>query len=159
MRTALDTNILSALWSREPHAAALSARLAHCKHEGALLIAPIVYAELLAHPNASESFLNDFLANTGIRVDYHLDEAVWTEAGQRFARYAHRRRQTMQEGPRRLLADFIIGAHALLHADRLMTLDPSRFQQDFPDLRLDSDSTPLDLPVNPPNRPQTRNPQ
>jgi predicted nucleic acid-binding protein len=142
VRTALDTNILSALWSREPHAAALSDRLGRFKLEGALLISPIVYAELLSHPNASESFLNDFLANTGIRVDYQLDEAVWTEAGRRFARYAHRRRQATQEGPRRLLADFIIGVHALLHADRLMTFDPIRFQQDFPDLRLESDTTP-----------------
>jgi predicted nucleic acid-binding protein len=35
-----------------------------------------------------------------------------------------------------LLPDFLIAAHALLRADRLMTLDPARYQQDFPELRL-----------------------
>jgi predicted nucleic acid-binding protein len=37
---------------------------------------------------------------------------------------------------KRLLADFIIGSHALAQADRLMTLDPKRYRQDFPELKL-----------------------
>jgi predicted nucleic acid-binding protein len=37
---------------------------------------------------------------------------------------------------RRLLVDFLIGAHAELRAERLLTLDPSRYTQDFPALRL-----------------------
>jgi hypothetical protein len=35
-----------------------------------------------------------------------------------------------------LLPDFIIAAHALLRADRLLTLDPTRYRQDFPKLRV-----------------------
>jgi predicted nucleic acid-binding protein len=35
-----------------------------------------------------------------------------------------------------LLADFIIGSHALSEADRFMTLDPKRYKQDFPELTL-----------------------
>jgi predicted nucleic acid-binding protein len=38
--------------------------------------------------------------------------------------------------PRRLLVDFVIGAHALLRADRLLTLDTSLYKQDFPDLKI-----------------------
>jgi predicted nucleic acid-binding protein len=36
----------------------------------------------------------------------------------------------------RLLADFIIGSHALVHADRFMTLDPKRYAREFPELKL-----------------------
>jgi predicted nucleic acid-binding protein len=34
------------------------------------------------------------------------------------------------------MADFRIGSHTLLQADRLMTLDPDRYKRDFPDLQL-----------------------
>lgn len=136
MRTALDTNILSALWSREPLATAIAKQLGEAKLQGALILSPVVYAELLAYPRATESFVNDFLAETGIKIDFHFEDSVWIESGRRFARYANRRRQSAREGPKRLLADFIVGSHALLQADRLMTLDPTRYKQDFPELRL-----------------------
>ena len=38
--------------------------------------------------------------------------------------------------PKRLLADFVIGAHALYSADRLLTLDEGRYRRDFPELKL-----------------------
>src|SRR5438046_5990875 len=44
--------------------------------------------------------------------------------------------QSRAGSPKRLLVDFIVAAHALLRADRLMTLDASRYRQDFPKLRL-----------------------
>lgn len=136
MRTALDTNILSALWSNEPLASAIAKQLGEAKQQGALILSAVVYAELLAYPKATEAFINDFLAQTGIQIDFHFEDAVWIESGRRFARYANRRRQSAREGPKRLLADFLVGAHALLQADRLMTLDPARYKQDFPELRL-----------------------
>jgi|SRR5690348_10360885 len=136
MRTALDTNVLSALWSGEPLAAEIARRLGDAKKEGGLVVGAPVYAELLAHPKAAESFVNQFLGETGILVDFDLSQRVWLEAARRFARYAKRRRRSARTGPRRLLADFIIGAHALAQADCLMTLDPTRYRQDFPELRL-----------------------
>ncbi|PYT70986.1 MAG: hypothetical protein DMG39_14185 [Acidobacteria bacterium] len=96
-----------------------------------------VYAELLAHPKATESFVNGFLADTGIDVDYEFQQSVWLEAGRRFARYARRRRRTARHGPKRLLADFIIGSHALKQADRLMTLDPKRYKTRFSGIKAD----------------------
>jgi predicted nucleic acid-binding protein len=136
VRTAIDTNILSALWSNELGARDIIQRLGDAKSFGALLIAPVVYAELLAYPKATEAFVNRFLSDTGITVDFHLDESVWVEAGRRFARYAGHRRKSGSGEPRRLLADFLIGAHALLQADRLMSLDPTRYKQYFPELKL-----------------------
>jgi predicted nucleic acid-binding protein len=58
------------------------------------------------------------------------------EAGRRFARYAVHRRKSGPGKPKRLLADFLIGAHASLQADRLMSLDPTRYKQYFPELKL-----------------------
>jgi len=136
MRTAIDTNVLSALWSNEPSAADIARNLGNAKAEGGLVISGPVYAELLAYPKATESFVNDFLADTGITVDFAFGQPTWVEAGRRFARYAKRRRRSARQGAKRLLADFIIGSHALAHADRFMTLDPRRYARDFPELRL-----------------------
>jgi predicted nucleic acid-binding protein len=136
VRTAIDTNVLSALWSNEPLAANIPRQLGEAKNQGALLIAPVVYAELLAYPNATESFVDGFLSDTGITVDFDLEGAVWVDAGRRFARYADQRRKSGHGEPKRLLADFLIGAHALLQADRLMSLDAARYRQYFPELKL-----------------------
>lgn len=136
MRTAIDTNIISAIWSSEPLADRATVKLGEAKSEGALIISPAVFAELLAYPTATEAFVRGFLHATGISIDFKLEEAVWIEAGRRFARYSGRRRRTAGEGPKRLLADFLVGAHALVQAERLLTLDPKRYRQDFPELRL-----------------------
>ena len=68
-------------------------------------------------------------------IDFEFRQAVWVEAGLRFAQYATRRRRA-KESPKRLLADFLVVAHALFQADCLLTLDPHRFNVDFPELRL-----------------------
>lgn len=136
MRTAIDANILSALWSKDPLASHVARNLGEAKVEGGLVIGAPVYAELLAHPKATELFVNSFLSGTGIMVDFEFPQKIWLEAGHRFARYAKRRRRSTREAPRRLLVDFIIGSHALTQADRLMTLDPKRYEQDFPEFKL-----------------------
>jgi len=136
VRTAIDANILSSIWSNEPTAQKVVEQLGKAQQEGALLISPFAFAELHAHPNVPPALICDFLDETGVIVDYKLDERMWSEAGLRFARYAARRRKATGEGPRRLIADFLIGAHALIQAERLLTLDPKVYQQDFPELRL-----------------------
>lgn len=136
MRTAIDSNVFSAIWSNEAGARQAAEQLGEARMEGALLISPVVFAELLAYPGATVAYVRGFLEATGVVVDFRLEERVWTETGQRFARYAVRRRQSSGEGPRRLLADFLVGAHALVQADRLMTLDPKVYRQDFPEVRL-----------------------
>lgn len=134
MRTAVDTNALSALLSAEPKAAEVSEILSDALGEGALVICGPVYAELSAYPKISAGFMDEFLASTGIAVDFELGESVWREAALRFAKYASRRRSSRGHQPKRLLTDYIVGAHALIRADRLLTLDESCYAQDFPDL-------------------------
>jgi len=65
-----------------------------------------------------------------------LEEDVWMLAAASFGSYAIRRRRPSGGPPKRLLLDFIIAAHALLKAHRLMTRDASRYAVDFPNLRL-----------------------
>lgn len=134
MRTAIDTNILSALWSGERLASAVSEALDQAATDGGLVVCAAVYAELRAHPKAKLDFVDDFLSSTGIAIDFDLGEPVWREASVRFAKYAARRRASRGGGAKRLLADFIVGAHALLRADRLLTLDQSPYSRDFPEL-------------------------
>jgi len=136
MKTALDTNILSNIWSAQPMEAMIRAALTHLKQDGSLVLSPAVYAEALAHPNYSEAGVLHFLEITGIRVDFSLSNAAWTEAGRRYRQYAIRRRRSQVEPPRRILADFLVGAHALLQADQLVTLDTGFYRTNFPELRL-----------------------
>jgi predicted nucleic acid-binding protein len=136
VRTALDTNVISALWSSEPAAAGVMAQLEQAYAQGGLVISAPVYAELMAHPSATPRFVDDFLAQTGIAVDFDLGEPVWRQAAKSFAAYADRRRRSKGGLSKRLLVDFIVAAHALLRADRLMTLDSARYRSDFPKLQL-----------------------
>jgi predicted nucleic acid-binding protein len=136
MKTALDTNILSALLSGASTARSISASLGEARIRGGLVICAPVFVELLAHPLVTQGVAEQFLKDTGISVDFDLEQAVWIAAGVGFAAYAARRRSSGGDSPKRLLVDFVIAAHALLHADRLMTLDPQRYARDFPTLRI-----------------------
>jgi predicted nucleic acid-binding protein len=81
---------------------------------GGLIVAAPVFAELLAVPGCSENFVNGFFADTGIAI-----EAIWRSAGRAFRGYAERRRKHGDSGTRRILAGFLIGAHAVVHGYRL----------------------------------------
>src|ERR1700677_3071370 len=86
---------------------------------GGLIVAAPVFAELLAVPGCSENFVNGFFADTGIAIDWYLSEAIWRSAGRAFRGYAERRRKHGDSGTRRILAGFLIGAHAVVHGYRL----------------------------------------
>ena len=94
----------------------LAALLGDVKNRGGLVICGPVYVELLAYPKATRTFLEQFLATTHIVTDFLLDEAVWQEAGAAYAAYAQRRRQSKDGPSKRLLVDFIVGAHANLES-------------------------------------------
>ena len=136
MTTALDSNILSALWSSEPAAPHILRELNRLRALGGIVVCAPVYVELTAHPKASQKFIDQFFRDTEIAIDFELDESVWRRAADGFASYAQRRRQSGGSAPKRMLVDFLIAAHALLRTEQLMTLDPSRYKRDFPTLRL-----------------------
>ena len=137
MITAIDTNIITALWN-EDDALNLRAKgaLATVFGGGKLVISGVVYAELMAAPDRTEAFLDQFCEETRIGVEWELAEGVWRAAGRAFQSYAARRRKQKETGPRRLLADFLIGAHALVNGYALLTLDEGMYRTAFPRLRI-----------------------
>lgn len=104
--------------------------------EGGLVICGAVYAELLAYPNATRNAVNGFLGDNAIMAEFEMTEEIWSAAGDAYATYAARRRSSGGGEPKRLLVDFVVGAHSLIRADRLLTLDRSRYTQAFPAIRL-----------------------
>lgn len=120
----------------ETSALRCKAELDAASQKGALAICGPVYAELCAFPGVTEDLANRFLADACIEIDFLVDEPAWRESGRRFAKYAARRRKSAGGSPKRMLMDFIVGAHALLKTDCLVTQDEDRYAKDFPDLKL-----------------------
>ena len=137
--TAIDTNVIIALWDTDPalNTAAQNA-LDAAFHRGALVAAAPVLAELIAAPGRSEAFVDSFLEETGIGVDWDLPEQVWRLAGRAYQAYAERRRKQRDRGARRILADFVIGAHASVNGFRLLTLDEGLYRVAFPALSIET---------------------
>lgn len=139
MNTAIDTNIVIALWDTDP-ALSVAAQIAleTAFHRGNLVVSAVVLAELLAAPGRTEAFVDSFLRETGITIDWELEEPVWRSAGRAFQSYAERRRKQRDAGARRILADFLIGAHALSLGYRLLTLDERLYRTAFPSLTIET---------------------
>ncbi len=139
MTTAIDSNILVALWNEDDALNTLARKaLDAALGRGSLVIAAPVFAELLASPSRGEAFLDAFFRDTGMSVDWELGETIWRTAGRAFQRYVMRRAKQRGSGPRRILADFLIGAHALQNGFRLLTLDDRLYAAAFPRLALDT---------------------
>lgn len=139
MTTALDTNVIIALWDNDPLVSSRSRRALEIAFlHGGLVIAAPVFAELLAAPGRTEAFLNKFLQETTIVVDWELGEEVWRIAARAFQAYAERRRKQRDLGHRRILADFVIGAHAQVHGFRFLTRDERLYKAAFPQVKMAS---------------------
>ncbi|MBM2827164.1 MAG: nucleotide-binding protein [Dehalococcoidia bacterium] len=154
MITAVDTNILlDVLIPDAPKSEGSEAALLQALRSGAIVIGETVYAELAAHFLDRED-LERFLGDTGIRLEPSTPEALHL-AGQTWREYLRRRPSSLvcpqcgspQEvqcvrcganlQPRQhLLADFLIGAHALVLTDRLLTRDRGYYSTYFPRLAL-----------------------
>jgi predicted nucleic acid-binding protein len=91
---------------------------------------------LLGAPRRSEAFLEKFCEKTGIGVEWELSEHIWKVAGRAFQSYATRQKKQQERAPRRILADFLIGAHALMDGYKLLTLDAGTYRVSFPKLGL-----------------------
>jgi predicted nucleic acid-binding protein len=154
MITAVDTNIiLDVLIPDEPFGEASKRLLDRHLSKGKLIICEVVFAELSAG-FPSEQELKSFLADTGIGL-VHSNERALFLAGSRWAKYSKKTpKNRLSCGkcgraievicPRcsvplskrlHVLGDFIIGAHALIHADCILSRDSGVYSTYFNDLR------------------------
>jgi predicted nucleic acid-binding protein len=135
---ALDTNVIVALWdaTHALHPVARKALEAAASRE-ALTMCGVVYTELIGAPGRTEAFVDRFCEEAGIAVEWELKERIWRRAGAAFQEYAARRKKQSGAEPRRLLADFLIGAHALENGYKLLTMDGGMYRRAFPRLRVE----------------------
>lgn len=137
MTISIDSNVLATLWDEND---GFNSRVRNALDEystsSQLVVSGVVYAELLAAPGRGESFLDYFFERTEIRVDWQIGETILRMAGEKFRAYAARRKRSHGETPRRILADFMIGAHAEVNGYGLLTLDQRLYRSSFPKLAL-----------------------
>ncbi len=134
MPIAVDTNVLLPLMRGGSPASALAPYLERVIPLPGLVLSAPVYAELAAAPGVTPAILDRFLQAGQMRVDFDLSRDLWLQAAAAYRSYADRRRTEGVGWPRRLLADCVIGAHAVLRADALLTYNGRDFGRLFPDL-------------------------
>ena len=136
MSVALDTNVIQAVLQPKHVFHLRATQTLESIRSGGFCISAPVYTESLAIPNLSRTSLDEFLAEVGISVDWEISQEAWIQAG--MARIVHLERRRVQGNtePKRLLVDFLIGAHALTRGLGLVTFDPSGYQAAFPALEL-----------------------
>lgn len=139
MTVALDTNVLVSLWDASDalHPQARKA-LESASSRETLVICGVVYAELIGAPDRTEAFVDRFCEEAAILVEWELDEKIWRAAGNAFQAYSAQRKKYGGSEPRRLLADFLIGAHASENGHKLLTLDDRLYRRAFPGLKLET---------------------
>lgn len=137
MTTSIDANVIATLWnSRDATNFDAVKMLSLAKKQGSLVVVGPVYSELMAGPLRDEAALDEFFTETGIAVDWKIGEDIWRAAGKAFRGYAVRRVRSGGGSPRRILADFMIGAHAFLNDYALLTIDGSLYAAAFPRLKI-----------------------
>ena len=136
--TAVDTNVLVALLKGNEAFSLLAEKaLNHALAAGGVVISAPVWSELRAFPARDEGMLEEFLSLREIGIDWVLEEPVWRLAGRAFQEFnLRRRRSSATDTSRRMLTDFLIGAHAVANGHALLTLDKRHYQAAFPRLQL-----------------------
>ena len=133
MITAIDTNILIDVLEPDPqYGPASKEALKHCLHEGSVVACEVVWAEVAtAYGHAIDELLESLnrinLRFLPMTIDASLESArCW---------YTYRQ-QGGKKG--RIVADFLIGGHAFIQCDRLLTRDRGFYRDYFKNLTIES---------------------
>lgn len=136
MITAVDTKVLLDVFgANQKYGADSAVALDRCAAEGSLVASAVVWFETAA-AFAQASVFERAMRDLGISFS-PLTVAVANRAARQWRSYR-------QRGGRRdrITSDFLIGAHALICAERLLTRDRGFFRQYFSGLQVIDPSVP-----------------
>jgi predicted nucleic acid-binding protein len=132
---AVDTSVLVDIIGDSPGAAAAEAALREALAAGPVVACEVVLAEVVAGLGHSDVVMDTF-DEIGLRFS-PLEQRAAVRAGEMQRRYRERLRQGTAAGPvRRSVPDFLIGAHALLQCQGLITRDAGFFRDYFKGLKV-----------------------
>lgn len=131
---AFDTNFLQAFFQSNHlhHGQAIDLMVQHA--DSPIVLCPMVFSEALCIPDMTLAELQLICSDFGIAVDWQMPPEVWYQAG--LARARRLKFQVMPTEPKRIIADFLIGSHALVRDYHLCTFNPKDFRTSLPNLRL-----------------------
>ena len=130
MITAIDTNILIDIFGADPTYGLLSEKfLRRCIKEGRICACEIVWTEVSTVFDDAQECLN---AMKILGVEFsHITQETALQASNIWRQYRK------NGGKRtRIAADFLIGAHSTLQADRLLTRDKGFYREYFTNLKI-----------------------
>lgn len=132
---ALDTNVLIDLLGDDPRADA-----AECCVRDALMLGPVVVCDVVVSEITAGlghgTEIMEVVEEMGVRY-LPLERRAAIRAGEMQRRFSQRRLKGADRGEApRTVPDFLVGAHALLQCDGLITRDAGFFRDYFKGLKL-----------------------
>ena len=131
MITAIDTNILIDILEPDPvFGQASKQALRSCLQEGSVIACEVVWAEVVTAYSSKKKQVVDILSRIGIEYSPMTLEAALEAAA---CWYAFRKKKKIRD---RIVADFLVGGHALILSDRLLTRDRGFYRNYFKGLKV-----------------------